>query len=78
MRKFHNLVHSLLLNANPQFRVRVMPGKPHSSNPNQQKPYVIQSTDKGALDKAGNYVLPEAPESHVPIEEFIYKDLNGK
>jgi hypothetical protein len=54
-----------------------MPGKPLSSNPCQQKPYVIQKTDKGALDKAGNHVSTAAPEAHIPIEEFIYKELNG-
>ena len=62
---------------NSHFRVRVMPGKPHSPNPYQQKPYVIQTTDRGALDKAGKYVSTDAPEAHLQIEEFIYKDLNG-
>jgi len=50
-----------------------MPGKPHSPNPCQQKPYVIQKTDRGALDKAGKHVSPKAPEAHIPLEEFIYR-----
>jgi hypothetical protein len=53
--------------------VRVMPGKPHSLNPSQQKPYVIQMKDGMALDKFGNKVPIEAPEAHIPIEEFIYR-----
>jgi hypothetical protein len=59
---------------NPHIRVRVMPGKPHSSNPCQQKPYVIQKTDRGALDKTGKYISSDAPEAHIPIEEFIYRE----
>src|ERR1700722_10198192 len=44
---------------NPQFRVRVMPGKPHSSYPYQQTPYVVQMKDGKAFDKHGNLVLHE-------------------
>lgn len=39
---------------NTHIRVRVMPGKPHSPNPCQQKPYVIQKTDGGALDNGSS------------------------
>jgi hypothetical protein len=59
---------------NTYIRVRVMPGKPHSPFPHQQKPYVIQKTDRGALDKTGKYVLTDAPEAHIPFAEFIYRD----
>ena len=62
---------------NSQLRVRVMPGKPHSPNPSQQNPYVIQQTDRGALDITGKYVVRKAPEAHIPIEEFIYRNPNG-
>jgi hypothetical protein len=62
---------------NSHFRVRVMPGKPHSSNPSQQNPYVVQQTDKGTLDITGNYGSSAAPEAHIPIEKFTYKDPNG-
>jgi hypothetical protein len=62
---------------NSQFQVRVMPGKPHSPNPSQQNPYVVQQTDRGVLDKSGNYVKLKTPEAHIPIEEFIYRTPNG-
>ncbi len=58
---------------NTHIRVRVMPGKPHSSNPCQQKPYVIQKIDGGALDKAGKCVTTDSPAAHIPLEEFIYR-----
>lgn len=58
---------------NTHIRVRVMPGKPHSPNPCQQKPYVIQKTDSGALDKTGKCISPDASEAHIPVEEFIYR-----
>jgi hypothetical protein len=63
---------------NPHIRVRVMPGKLHSPNPYQQKPYAIQQIDRGALDKAGKYISRDSPEAHIPIEEFIYRSyING-
>ena len=58
---------------NNQFSVRVMPGKPHSPYPYQQKPYVIQATDKGAFDKAGNLVSGKDAEAHIPFKEFVYR-----
>ena len=59
---------------NSHFGVRVMPGKLHSPNLCQQKPYVIQKTDRGALDKTGAFVSADASEAHIPLDEFIYKD----
>lgn len=53
--------------------VRVMPGKPHSSNLSQQKPYVVQQRDGRAFDRNGNFVSPDSPEAHIPIQEFIYR-----
>ncbi len=53
-------------------RIRIMPGKPHSPFPYQQKPYVIQMKDGKAVNKFGKGVLPEDPEAHIPLEEFIY------
>lgn len=41
---------------NEHIRVRIMPGKPHSSNIYQQKPYVIQQKSGQAFDKFGNKV----------------------
>ncbi len=54
--------------------IRVMPGKPHSPNPCQQKPYVVQMKDGKVLDKLGNQVLRDAPEAHIPLEEFVYRN----
>ena len=59
---------------NDQTYVRVMPGKPHSPFPNQQKPYVVQMKDGKTFDKFGNVVLSNSPEAHIPLEEFIYRD----
>src|SRR3984957_13213010 len=45
--------------------VRIMPGKPHSSFPHQQKPYVVQMKDGKFLDKLGNKVPNgDVPEAH--------------
>ncbi len=55
---------------NEHIRIRIMPGKPHSPNLHQQKPYVIQQKDGKAIDKFGNYVSTEAPEAHIPLEDF--------
>lgn len=59
---------------NTHIRVRVMPGKPHSPNPSQQKPYVIQQKNGKAFDRHGNLIQPENPEAHIPLEEFIYRE----
>jgi tetratricopeptide (TPR) repeat protein len=59
---------------NVHTRVRVMPGNPYSENPCQQKPYVIQKVDGMALDRYGNFVSTDAPEAHIPLEEFVYID----
>ncbi|MGE5196071.1 MAG: hypothetical protein ACM3JI_01925 [Anaerolineae bacterium] len=54
--------------------IRVMPGKPHSPNLCQQKPYVVHMRDGKALDKYGNPVVDvSSPEVHIPLEEFIYR-----
>ena len=53
--------------------IRVMPGKPHSSTPAQQKPYVIQMKDGRALDKFGNMVDTRSQEAHIPLDEFTYE-----
>ena len=53
--------------------IRVMPGKPHSPNLSQQKPYVIQQVKGRAFDRNGKFVSPDSPEAHIPIQEFIYR-----
>jgi len=59
---------------NTHISIRVMPGKPHSPNPSQQKPYIIQKKDGKAFDKHGNMIKQKAPEAHIPLEEFIYRN----
>jgi len=57
---------------NDQTYVRVMPGKPHSMNPMQQKPYVVQMKNGLTLDKNGKVVNRKSPDAHIPLEEFRY------
>ncbi len=59
---------------NTKTSVRIMPGKPHSSNLHQKKPYVVQVKDGMYLDKDGNIVNSEAPTAHLPINEFVFKE----
>ena len=54
--------------------VRVMPGKPHSPFPYQQKPYIIHMKNGKALDKHGNAVAKNSPDAHIPYDEFVYRD----
>lgn len=60
---------------NTHIRIRVMPGKLHSPFPYQQKPYVIHKVEGKGLDKFGNRIALDAPEAHIPIEEFIYINI---
>lgn len=59
---------------NNHIRVRVMPGKPHSPNPSQHKPYVVQQKSGQAFDKYGNLIQPEKTEAHIPLESFVYRE----
>ncbi len=59
---------------NNHLRIRVMPGKPHSPLPHQQKPYVIQMKEGKAFDKFGNLVAKNVPEAHIPLDEFVYRN----
>ena len=54
--------------------VRIMPGKPHSPNPYQQKPYVCRLKNGKCLDKNGNMVNRKDPAAHIPLDEFVYGD----
>ena len=47
-----------------------MPGKAHSPFAHQRRPYVIQKKDTGFIDKFGNVHKSDAPEIHIPIDEF--------
>ncbi len=53
--------------------IKVMPGKLHSPNIYQQKPYIVHMRDGKALDKYGNPVDVSSLEAHIPLEEFIYR-----
>ncbi len=55
--------------------VRVMPGKVHSNNPCQQKPYVNHRIHGESVDKFGKKVPTDSVEAHIPLEEFIYRDF---
>jgi|GEM_PF-2446811 len=59
---------------NPHISIRVMPGKPYSPMPYQRNPYVIQKRDGKAFDRYGRLVPHEAPEAHIPFDEFIYRN----
>ncbi len=52
--------------------IRVMPGKPHSPFPHQQKPYIIQTKDGNIIDKLGNIVESSSPEAHISLDNFVY------
>lgn len=54
--------------------VRIMPGKPHSPYPHQKEPYVNHRINGSSLDKFGKIVANDAPEAHIPINEFIYRE----
>ncbi|GAB4194268.1 MAG: hypothetical protein Tsb0015_17260 [Simkaniaceae bacterium] len=55
--------------------IRIMPGKAHSQNPCQQKPYVNQRIHGKSLDKHGNIVSNKSKEAHIPLEEFVYREM---
>jgi len=57
--------------------VRVMPGKPHSPFPYQQKPYVVQMESGSAIDQFGNRISHSLPEAHIPLEEFIFTGIKS-
>ena len=54
--------------------IRVMPGKPHSPFPHQQKPYVVHLQDGKYLDQFGNPVVAGAIEAHIPLDVFLRKN----
>ncbi len=58
----------------PKTSIRIMPGAAHNPNPCQQAPYVIQTKRGETFDKFDKVVSSDAPEAHIPLSEFIYKD----
>lgn len=59
---------------NEYISIRVMPGKPHSPLPHQQKPYVVQMKNGKAFNIKGELIDNELPEAHIPLEKFVYKE----
>lgn len=57
--------------------VRIMPGKSHSQNPSQQKPYVNHRINGISLDKHGNIVSNKSTEAHILLEEFVYREIKN-
>lgn len=57
---------------NTHERVRYQPGNPKSPNPAQQKPYYKYQRDGKFYDKHGNEVPGDAPEAHIPANEFKF------
>ena len=56
-------------------RVRVMPGNPRSPHRVSQKPYVIVQRDGDFLDKYGKIVKERSDDSHIPLEDFNFKQI---
>lgn len=57
----------------PFTQIRVMPGKLHSPNKWQQRPYIVHSNDKFCYDKFGKIVAADSKAAHIPITEFKFK-----
>ncbi len=55
--------------------IRVMPGKSHSRYPHQRNPYINHRINGKSVDKFGNKVPNDSPAAHIPINEFIYREL---
>lgn len=53
--------------------VRVQRGNPNNSQPGQQRDYVTWRRNGQYLDKNGNRVPRQSLESHIPIDEFIFR-----
>lgn len=59
---------------NSHLSVRIMPGKPHSINPKQRKPYAIQMKNGKAYNEFGELISGSDPEAHIPLEKFVYRE----
>ena len=57
--------------------IRVMPGKPHSTNPCQQKPYINWRVNGKSVDKFGNFVENDSPAAHIPLDNFNHKNMKS-
>ena len=59
---------------NPNYNyVRIMPGKPHSPNPKQQKPYIIHMKNGQAINEKGEKFNSEDPKAHLDVKDFIFQ-----
>lgn len=59
---------------NSYTKIRVMPGKMHSLNPAQRKPYISHLKDGQYRDKLGKAVPRSSEEAHIPLELFKYTE----
>ena len=58
---------------NPHNTVRSMPGNPRSPNPAQRGPYVKENVSGQPINKYGQPVRGDSPESHIPADEYQYR-----
>ncbi len=65
--------------ANPKYNYdRLMPGKPHSPNPKQQQPYIIQMRNGQCLNIEGKIVPRDSTQAHISPEEYVFRPWNVK
>jgi len=57
---------------NPNFSIRVMPGKPYSPNPLQREPYVVWQKHGKTMDVYGKIVPPGSQEAHIPLNKYRF------
>jgi len=50
---------------------------PHPRQKHWEKPYVNHRLNRKSLDKHGNVMSNKSAESHIPLEEFIYREIEG-
>lgn len=57
---------------------RLMPGKPHSPNPKQQQPYILQMRNGHYLDSKGKMATKDAAEVQLSTEEYVFRPWDFK
>lgn len=62
---------------NPHNSVRLEPAKPGSSNPGQQRDYMVVTKNGQTLDANGNPVSRQSLESHIPQGTELRADTFG-
>jgi len=59
--------------SNENMVIRIMPKNPKSLNPVQQRPYVVQTTNRKYLTTDGKWVEKAGPSTHIPLEKYEFK-----